>query len=705
MASADDYAKWIVDNAAKKGTPEFDTVASAYKEAIAEEKTTAKEKPIAVQAGGALNDIGRQVGLTARYGIEGLANTAQLVTEPLRYATDSVTPNRKDGGIKSLPLGVMATQFADRLGLPSPQGANERVVGEAARLMVGGGGLAGGASALSAKAPAFIEPTLKFLAANPVQQITSAAGAGLAGGASKEAGGSALGQATSALVGGVIGGKAPDIALGATNLAKTLFNRGLTTQQLDVKISNVLRQSGVDYSQMPERVRQSLRADMASALNTNKELDAGAVSRLAAFKEAGITPTRGMVSQNPVQITQEMNLAKMGANSSDEGLSGLALLQNQNNAKLIGNLNTMGANRGNLDAAGERITSTITGQQANLRNAEQSAWNAAKDSPGYRQPISSGPISDINNALGEEALMPFMNPTISKYMEAFQTGQPFTPQAYRNLQSMLSKEVSKGGNEGAAASLAQRVLLRSDLAPAGLQNPGNLPVTPAMGAAMRGTDNAATDAIGAINTARNATRAAYAFEDSSPIVRSVLSGGATSDPARIAQRFVIGGTPTEAADLIRQVGPNGLPPIKDAILAHLKEKALNGAADETGKFSQAAFNKALNAIGQRKLGLLFTPEEVRALQTNGRVAALMQSQPVGSAVNNSNSGALLLGRGLDYFKSVPVAGPFVNDIRLSIGNKAANNVLPSLVSKANNLPAYQPLLVPALLTGGLLSAQ
>jgi hypothetical protein len=39
MATADDYAGWIVKNAAKKGTPEFDTVAAAYKEALAEERS------------------------------------------------------------------------------------------------------------------------------------------------------------------------------------------------------------------------------------------------------------------------------------------------------------------------------------------------------------------------------------------------------------------------------------------------------------------------------------------------------------------------------------------------------------------------------------------------------------------------------------------------------------------------------------------
>jgi hypothetical protein len=39
MATADQYAEWIVTNAAKKGTPEFDTVAQAYQLAKSEETT------------------------------------------------------------------------------------------------------------------------------------------------------------------------------------------------------------------------------------------------------------------------------------------------------------------------------------------------------------------------------------------------------------------------------------------------------------------------------------------------------------------------------------------------------------------------------------------------------------------------------------------------------------------------------------------
>lgn len=699
MAKAEDYAQWIIANADKKGTPEFEIVAKAYADT--------RSQPASVSAGKELNSIPRQLGLTARYGLEGLAGTAEILSEPIRYVTDRLT-----GSVgKTKPAGALAADFADWVGLPKPETADERTVGTATKLMAGSGGMVKGAQLLSKASAPLIAEAGKFLAANPAQQLSAAAGAGAAGGASREAGGSPLEQGVASFAGGVAGGFVPSVVGGTANLAKTLLSKGLTPQEFDVKIGNILKRSGVDYNDVPERTRQALRQELAGALQANKELDPAAVARLLAFKEAGITPTRGMVSQNPVQITREQNLAKMGANSSDVGLSGLAMVQNQNNAKLISNLNELGANRGDVLRAGEAVTGSILGRQAGLRGAEQSAWDAAKGSSGYKQPISAGVLSDINAALDSEGLMPFMSPTISKYMEAFQTGAPFTPQAYRNLQSMLSKETMKGGNEGYAAGVAARILRDAELKPAGFQNPGNLPATQGMAAGMRNADDAATDAIDAVNRARNATRQAYAYEESSPLVRSVLSDGASADPQRIAQRYIIGGTANEAEDLVRQVGPQGLAPIKDAILGHLKEKALSGASDETGKFSQAAFTKALNALGERKLSIIFSPEELRALRTNARVASLMMSQPVGSAVNNSNSTAMLLGRGFDAFKALSGKLPFgqqlvldpLQNISLSIGTSRAQNVLPGLLAEQPKQSLVQPYLLPGIAAGGLLA--
>lgn len=665
-------------------------------------------QPAAVTAGKEINSIPRQLGLTARYGLEGVANAAQLVTEPIRAVTDLFNPG------KSAPLGAMATQLADKIGLPSPQGANERVVGDATRLMAGAGGL-GGAARLATAAPGAAGQAAQFLSANMPQQLTSAAGAGLAGGSAREGGAGPVMQGVAALGGGVVSGMAPGAVNSTVNAVRNLVAKP-SPQQLDLQISAILQQSGMDFSQLPANVRTSLRNDVARALQAGEELNPDAVRRLADFRLVGATPTRGMVTQDPVQITREMNLAKTGANSADDTLQGLARVQNQNNATFIQRLNDQGAQRGNVQAAGERVNASILGNQASLRAEERAAWDAARNSPGYTQPVEANVISRINQALGDEGMMPFLNPTISRYMESFMNGQqPFTPQAYRNLQSMLANEMAAGGNPAAAARLARNVLESTDLRP--ITNPrgidfGNALVTQATANQMRQADAAPGQAIDAVNRARAATRAAYAYEDSSPLVRSVLSDGAAGDPMRIAKRFVIGGTPNEAETLAREVGQAGRQPIRDAIVAHLKEKAVNGASDEVGKFSQSAYNKALRDIGDRKLSLFFSPEEILQLRALGRVSSYAQNQPVGSAVNNSNSGALLLGRGLDAIaglaNSFPVVGPLVaqpvtngiQGLNIAIRNRQAQNVIPGLLMTQPRPPMGQGLLLPGMAAGG-----
>ncbi len=688
------------------GTTKADLVAKLQGNgmAVPSEWLQAAPQPQPVQETGrainrGLSDIPRQLGLTARYALEGPAQAAQVFTEPIAGLM-------RMGGIATKPLGEVAAGLADSIGLPKPETAQERVVGDATRLVAGSGGLIGSAGQI-AKLPGMAGTVGAGLAANPVQQLSSAAGAGVMGGLSREGGGTELQQAGSALIGGVVGGMVPGAANAALTAGRKLLNAGMTPQAMDIQISGALQRAGMDYSQVPERARQAMRAEMASALKAGRELDPEAVRRLAEFRTLGVTPTRGMVTQDPVQITREMNLAKIGANSADGELQGLARVQNQNNARLIQVMNEQGASRGNAAQAGDALTSAVIGRREGLRSAEQAAWDAAKASPGYRAPVSAQPLSAINAALGDEGLMPFMNPTISRYMEAFQTGQqPFTPQAYRNLQSMLSREVAKGGNEGAAAGLAQRILRDADLRPAGFADTNNTLVTQGVAAGMRAADGAADDAISAVNRARQATRQAYAYEDSSPLVRSVLSGGSSSDPERIATRYIIGGTANEARDVLAQLGPQGSQVVKDALIANLKEKALSGSADEVGKFSQSAFNRALNKIGDRKLSLLFTEEELGRLRMTGRVASYAQNQPVASAVNNSNSGALVVGQ---LLRNMPILGPNIaqplQNLNVSIQQRAAQNVLPGLLAAQPKQPLLPGLITPGIgFSGGLLSA-
>ena len=141
-----------------------------------------KESPsFGKQLNAAISDIPRQIGLTGRYALEGPAQALQMFTEPVAGLMRGV-------GIPTKPLSQIATEAADGMGLPKPQSTQERVVGDAARLVAGAGGMLG-ASQQVAKLPGLVGQAGAALAANPTAQLTSSGGAGLLGGVSREAGG------------------------------------------------------------------------------------------------------------------------------------------------------------------------------------------------------------------------------------------------------------------------------------------------------------------------------------------------------------------------------------------------------------------------------------------------------------------------------------------------------------------------------------
>lgn len=642
-----------------------------------------------------LSDIPRQLGLTARYALEGPAQAAQVFTEP-------VAGLMRWAGIPTRPLGEIASGAADAIGLPKPETSQERVVGDATRLLAGTGGVLS-ASRAAARLPGMMGTVGAGMAANPTAQLTSATGAGVMGGLSREGGGSELQQAGAALIGGVAGGMVPGAANAAVNAGKRLFNR-LTPQQMDVQISQVLQRAGMDYSQVPERARQSLRTQMQDALRAGQELDPAAVRRLAEFQTIGATPTRGMVTQDPVRITQEMNLAKMGANAGDDGLQGLARVQNQNNTRLINVMNEAGANRGDAFAAGQGAIGAIQAQDEALAGRVSNLYQQARDTSGRSAQLDGAAFTRAANQMLDEGLLGgALPPDVANHMNRIARGEvPFDVNYAEQLKTRIAalQRATNDGSARMALGMVRRALDETPLMSAPQVNPGNLPAVP--GTVPPSPVALGQESINAFNEARNAARQRFGWQESARPIEAALNG---AQPDKFVENFVIRGSVADASAVARNAPTEE---VKNAILAHLKEKALGGAADEVGKFSQSAYNKALNQIGDRKLSLFFSPEELNQLRTVGRVASYMQNQPVGSAVNNSNSGALLLGKGIDLLNKLPGGQTFLGqplqNINVSIQQRAAQNVLPGLLATQPRQPMASGLLAPAAaFSGGLLA--
>jgi hypothetical protein len=207
VATADQYAAWIVANKAKKGTPDFETVAAAYREAVAEEsRASTPERSIPAE-------IGRQVGLTARAGIQAAGATVGLVTDPIGALINQFVPNDED---KAKTARSLAVKLADTLGLPSPENALERVVGAGTEAMAGGGGTVAASRGIAGATTGAVQRGAQAMAAQPAQQLAGAAGAGVGAETAREAGAGEGVQALAALGGGVLGAGAAGLAQRAT---------------------------------------------------------------------------------------------------------------------------------------------------------------------------------------------------------------------------------------------------------------------------------------------------------------------------------------------------------------------------------------------------------------------------------------------------------------------------------------------------------
>lgn len=201
MATADQYAQWIVANEDKKGTPEFETVAQAYKEAKAAEASelAAKTAPVKPEDLSKYKDSGISTFLasainSATFGLPEYLNkkfTPATYAEGEKYREANpmaatageyagyVIPTGA-GAIKGAQLGAKllpaATRGAEKLMTKSVPGAvgNYPTIGPAARELLNfvtqkAGATAGGI--VGAQTAASIPG---IVAGNPAQAVTGA---------------------------------------------------------------------------------------------------------------------------------------------------------------------------------------------------------------------------------------------------------------------------------------------------------------------------------------------------------------------------------------------------------------------------------------------------------------------------------------------------------------------------------------------------
>lgn len=149
-------------------------------------------------------EAGRQLGLTARHAINGVAALPAMAADAVGgLANVGLDLVRGEGNGFRFPKQAQALDNAlTQAGLPQPQNALERVVGDATSAVAGvGGTVALGANLTRNAASSIGQAVGRGLAAEPGLQAASAAAGAGASGATREAGGSEGAQLAAGLVG------------------------------------------------------------------------------------------------------------------------------------------------------------------------------------------------------------------------------------------------------------------------------------------------------------------------------------------------------------------------------------------------------------------------------------------------------------------------------------------------------------------------
>lgn len=164
--------------------------------------------------------------------------------------------------------------LANKMGLPQPQGMQERIIGDTARTMAGAGGITGAANALKNKVLPAVQPYMEMLASNPLAQQAAAMGGGASAGMARESGAGPMGQ----MAAGMAGGIAPAAAGGVAKwLGKHAADAGAT---IGASFGNQrgIERIGRDAAQ---RVAGQTRGEQYAALLRAKDYAPGAKPNVA----------------------------------------------------------------------------------------------------------------------------------------------------------------------------------------------------------------------------------------------------------------------------------------------------------------------------------------------------------------------------------------------------------------------------------------
>lgn len=463
-----------------------------------------------------------------------------------------------------------------------------------------------------------------------------------------------------ATVGGTLGGALQVLApafSAATRVARSVFGAtdDQAAQAAATKITDeTLKTAGADPAKIDPNLYSAIRREVTESLRMGMDPDPAIMARHAdaAALPVPVQLTRGQAARDPMQFAWEHRVA--GQQGVGEPLSGLLSAQNR---ALIENLNQLGAGRALAPyEASQRIISHIEGVDNQLRERIGQAYAAVRDSAGRPARVDNQAFSDLAKTMlteGRPELAHLVNrgdlipPKIRDVYNDIVTGKlPLTVDTIQFLDRNWG-----GIQRGAAADEALAIgTLRRAL--------NQTPVNDALG----------QESMAAYNAAKALAKQRFDLIDSIPAYKAVESGSRKSEPDNFFRDFVSNANVSELKGLKQLIGAENVSMLQNTLVSNLKHRALNGASDDNGVFSQAAYNKVLHDPTQApRIRELFADNEATLgqLYRLGRVSEDIIKIPAASKVNTSNTAS--------------AGANVVRDVMRSETGQALSSMLPNWV--------------------------
>jgi hypothetical protein len=643
MATADEYAAWIVKNSAKRGTPEFDTVAQAYQLAKSEETTAVTQQQIAPPP--AQPSIGQQIvgagetALTLGTGAVGgtlgtLAGTLQGLSQQI-LSGQFGTPEAVRAVEKAAAAGAQALTYQ-----PRTQAGQEQVQAVGQVL----------ANVLPPVLPVLAAPGMALQAARsaaPITQATAQRGAAAVQQAARTTGQAIARpvQAATTAVRETLGMETPAVATTAPAAGARVSSGAAAT---------------------PEALR---RTTTAESLPVPVQLTKGAATRDAqqlAFEKEQIKSDLG----GPLrQRAEENNL---------QALQNFDALAEMTDAQLM-----------DLSSTGGAVVKSLTDGLTAAKNKTRAAYKAAENAGELENNVTLTSVVDyINENIPESDLAPILKAAQQKAIaigaavpdaDGRLVAQPITLRQAESLRQTFQRAGFEGADQFHGGSLKRAF----DVETEGL-----------------GGDLYKKARQIRLDQARK-------FENRAIVARLIKNRKGMEDPQvaadQVFRKSILNSSPEEITFLKRVLltsgkdGQQAFKELQGATVRHLRDEATKGMgmdSQDRPLISPAKLHQSVQALDANgRLDVILGKKNAQTVRDLDDVVRYVTTVPPGTLVNSSGTAGTLMAAIAEAGATGALTGlplPVASGLRQIIKMRQEGRTKAKINEALNALPPVQP---------------